>query len=787
MMRELLYALRRLRASPVFTIAATFTMAIAIGATASVFGVVDGVLLKPFPVRDVDRVMYLEETAPMPVGQIPASTADYLDVRAQDHMFSSLTASSHGYVTVTGPKEPERIVQNAVTPEYFSLLGMTPRLGRFLSGDSSNSAEVVLTYEYWQHEFGGTPSVLGHTLTLDGKLHTVVGVADKGWPGTEKLWTQLSVAGDAIDRHDRFLEVYGRLKPGVTIEAARGELGTIGDRLAQAYPETNKGVSITVVRALDTVFGDVTPALVMLLAAAVCVLLIGSANLANLFLVRCLARERDIAVRTALGATRRRLARELLVEAAVLSLVAGALGVGVALAGVELLHRLAPAGLPRLAQIGFDARLVAFCALATTATVLVFGLMPAWQASRGTPAYLLNEGGHGTGAPRHRRLQDGLTVLQIVVAFVLVTGASLLVESFDRFRRMDTGFRPEGVLAAQVTLPETKYKSFDQKLVFASRAVEMLAALPGVQSASASSGVPGTEGFLGTYTIVGDPPEPNRASIVFTNVVSQDYFTTMGYRLRRGRGLLPSDDRRSKEVVVIDEVFARRFGGRDPLGRRITLPLHDTAQVVGIVARVREQGLLAGPQPQVYVPLAQLPLPVFYVEVRSRDDPEKQIANVRHTIGTIDPTVPLSDVGTANSHLSAQMATTRFSAFLASLFAVLAVVLGAFGIYSVLAYVVTQRRRDIAIRIALGASARRVMSGVLRHALTLASVGITFGICAAWLVTRALASLFVGVHPHNPAAFAGAAGLFAAVALAAASVPAFRTTRVNPVEVLNST
>ena len=792
-MRELSYALRRLRGSPAFTIGATLTMALAIGATTSVFGVVDGILLKPFPIHDPDRVVHLSQTAPPPVGEVGVSFPDYVDWREQSHVFSSLAAMSPTQVTVTHAQESTRVILDRVTPDYFSTLGMAPRLGRFLSADGNSGPEVVLAFEYWQRDFGGQPSVLGSPLVLDSTQYTIVGVADKGWagsdktfPGPDQLWTQLNPRVET-NRGWRDLYVYGRLKPGVTSAAARRDLQTIADRLGQAYPEADRGLSVVATPVLNTVFGDVKPALVMLLAAAACVLLIGSANLANLFLVRCLAREREMAVRTALGATRQRLVRELLVEAAVLSLGAGALGTAVSFVGVDVLRRLAPRGLPRLAQVGVDGRLLAFCALATTATVLLFGLVPAWQASRENLADMLKQGGRGTGSLQHRRLQDGLTVLQIVVAFMLLTGASLLVESFERYHRIDPGFRPEGVLTAQIALRWKSSSDDPQVSAFASRAVEQLAALPGAQSASASSVVPGMGGYMATFSIVGEPPPgegPKSAAVAV--VVSPDYFRTMGYRMRRGRDILPSDDSRSTKVVVIDEVLARWFHGRDPLGRWITLPDSHTVQIVGIVAPVKEEGLTAAPHAHVYLPFAQLPQPVFYVELRTATHPELEMASMRHAIATINPTVPVTDVQTMTSRLSAQIATTQFAAFLASLFAIVAVILGAFGIYSVLTYIVRQQHREVAVRLALGARRRQVMGGLLQRALALASLGTLVGIGAAWMLTRPFGSLFVGVSPRDPATFAAVAGLFGLVALAAAGVPALRATRVNPASALRT-
>jgi putative ABC transport system permease protein len=794
-MTEIQYALRRLKGSPGFTIAATLTMAIAIGATASVFSVVDGVLLKAFPLRSPDRVLVIFESNPeMRLPRFSVSPADYLDYRAQNTVFSALAAFHQTEFTVTGQHEPERVPGITATPSVFAVWGITPVLGRVLAEDSAGPAEVVVGYKYWQRHFGGASSVLGQSLTIDDQPYTIVGVMPPGMPGTSELWTRLSFrsAGEVF-RWGHYLGVSGRLKPGIEPAGAQHELEVIAGRLAQSYPKTNKGWSVVTVPLLDQLVGDVRPALIMLLSAAACVLLIGAANLANLFLVRYLARDRELAVRTALGATRGRLVRELLAEALTLGLFAGALGVGVASAGVRVLRTLAPPTLPRLGDVGVDGRVVAFCAFTSIATVLIFGVLPAWRVARGDLAGVLKEGGRGTGSVQQRRLQDGLVVLQLAVALVLLTGAGLLVKSFDHVARTDTGFNPEGVLTAQIDLPEQRYPTPERLAAFVSSVVERLAALPGVHAASASNLVPGLEGAgrKNGFTIVGEPPvDPGHLPVATEVDATPDYFRTLGIVVRRGRGVLPTDDARRAKVALLDERLARRFfNGRDPLGQRLVLlNSPDTVEIVGVVASVRQGGLLLDEDlPQLYLPFAQSPTYFVAVTVRTAGDPATQAAAVKQAIFSLDRTVPVSEIETMTSRMARSVGTTRFSSFLASMFAVVALVLGMVGIYSVLTYVVRQRRREIGVRLALGATRAHVLGDVLRRALALTMTGIAFGSVAAWWLARALAGLFVGVSPHDPGIFFGAAFAFALAALAAASVPAVGTTRVSPVVALSST
>jgi putative ABC transport system permease protein len=544
---------------------------------------------------------------------------------------------------------------------------------------------------------------------------------------------------------------------------------------------------------VDQLVGNVRPALLMLLSAAACVLFIGAANLANLFFVRYLSRQRELAVRTALGATRCHLVRELLAEAGVLGLVAGTLGIGAAVAGIRILRWLAPPTLPRVNQIGVDYRVVIFCALASFAAVLIFGALPAWQASRSTLGDILKDGGRATGSARRRGLQDALVVLQVAVALVLLTGAGLLVESFDRFERMDTGFRPDGVLTASVILPGARYPTPERQTAFVSAVVERLAALPGVDAAAAGDALPGAGTNDNSFAIIGDPtPDPTHVPLAYAIGVSPDYFRTMGIRLLRGRGVLATDDNRAKKVAVVDELLTQRyFPGRDPIGQRFVFRATptgpDTIEIVGVVGTVKQGGLAIEDLPEIYAPMAQYQEPFAAVAVRTRGDPEALTRALKGAVASIDATVPVFDIRTMGAWMAQSIGTIRFSSFLASLFAAIALVLGAVGIYSVLAYIISQRRREIGIRIALGASRSRVMRDVLARALALAGLGIALGSGTAWLLTRALSGLFVGVSPHDPGIFVGAAAVFVVMALAAASVPAFRTTRINPVVALTST
>lgn len=793
--REVNHALRRLMRSPTFTGAATLTLSIAIGATASVFGLVDGVLLKAFPYREPNRVMAIWASNPARhLPQFPLSAADYLDYRTQNTVFMALAAETYLDLTVTGKQEPERLAAVAVTPNYFPVLGLTPVLGRSLGSDSGGPTEVVISHEYWERALGGLRSVLGQTLLLDNQPYVIVGVMPAGLPptapiaGAADIWVRLDFSGkDEINRRKHFLGVYGRLKPGQTPEMARRDLDMLQQRLATSFPQTDAGWSVLAVSLPDQLIGGVRTGLMLLLSAAMCVLLIGAANLANLFLARFLARHNEMALRVALGATRRRLVGELIAETALVGLAAGVLGLSIAVAGVHALRALAPSTLPRLQTVGVDGRVAVICALMSVMTVFVFGGLPAWRVSRGDLATGLREGDHGTGSIRQHRIQDGLVVIQVAVATVLLTGAGLLVAGFAHLRRADLGFRPEGVLTGVVALSNNSYPTPDRQDLFMKRVVQKLKSLPGVLNASVSTAVPSIVNYHFAFTIIGDPP-PDSSDIPSADLVcaSADYFRTMGITLQRGRGILSSDGRGTQQVVVADELLAQRyFPNRDPIGARLFVP-PDTVQIVGVVGSVKQGGLAIDKQPELYAPFPQCPSAYAFLAVRAAGNPNALVGEVRTGISALDKSVPLSDMQTMDERLARSVAITRFSSFLASLFAAVALALATLGVYSILAYLVAERKREIAVRMALGARLGTVVRSVLYHALILTGAGIAIGLFGAWILTRALATFFLGINPHDPALFIGVAGAFGIVALAAASMPAWRASRIDPVRALAS-
>ncbi|MGH7656138.1 MAG: ADOP family duplicated permease [Gemmatimonadaceae bacterium] len=792
---DLRIALRRLRLTPTFTIAATLTLAIAIGATASVFSVVDGVVLRAFPLNEPDRLLtILESNEFQHLPRFSVSPMNFVDWQAQNHSFTALAASQSRRATVIGAGDPERVSVLAVTGMFFDVLRIAPAIGRALSTDSSGSSEVVVSNEYWKRALGGARSVLGRTMILDNVAHTIVGVLPPGAPGSFDVWTQLKLERSTLPRRDwHYLSAFGRLKPGVTAEQGTRDLQTIAARLAREYPQTDEGWSVVTLPLQDALVEPVRKTLITLLAAAGCVLLIGIANLANLLLVRFLGRRHELAVRTALGATRTRLFGELLAEAAIIGVGAATVGVGLAFAGVRSLRALAPSTFPRISEIRVDGQVLAFCALTSIAAAFIFAALPAWQLLHGNPEEATRDGERGTIAPRGGRLQAGLVVIQVAVAFVLLAGAGLFVETFVHFQRTEFGFNPEGVLTADVSLPGKRYSTPDLAMAFASGVVDRLAAEPGVGAAAASSSLPGNTGWREVFTIVGDAPAdlmrlPN-AHPVF---VTPDYFRAMGITVKRGRGVLGTDRPGAVKIAVVDEALARRaFPQRDPIGLRIALvgPDADTVRIVGVASTVKQGGLVAEDVPWFYLAMAQAPPSLGAVGefvVRTTDDPMVHASSLRRAVTGLDQTVPLSNVEPMSARVAQTIDATRFSTFLASLFAAVALVLSLIGIYSVLAYVVAQRRREIAIRLALGADAAIVMRAVLYRALALSGLGIALGSGAAWWLTRATAALFEGVRAHDPRVFAGAAVVFVGVAVVAAAVPAFRTTRVDPLTTLRA-
>jgi putative ABC transport system permease protein len=791
---DLRSAFRRLRTSPGYAVTSVITLGLGIGASTAIFSAVDGVLLKSLPYRDPGTLLQMwESSAPRNFDSFPVTPSNLAAWRTQARSFAGFAASRPRRAILTaGSGEPERVPGSAVSTNYFQLLGVGTHLGRtFTAADSLPSAErpVVLAYGFWLRRFGGDSTLIGKPITLDGSPFTVIGVLSPNVRTQAQLWTPLTVPPQLMaDRNAHMLAVIGRLAPGRTIDAARREMETISAGLATAYPDSNKDWTVTLVPLLDQIVGKLRPALMALMAAVVFVLLIACANVANLTLARGYARAREVAVRGALGAGRRRIAAQMLTENVVIALVGGAAGVGFAALGVELLRRIAPPNLPRVEEIGVDGRALAFGLVASLATALVFGLLPALQGSRIDLSKALREEGRGVSASKRARLvQRSLVIAQIAFAMVLLTGATLLFRSFVSLANRPLGFLTEQVASGQLTLPRRSYARDVDQLRFANTLLDRLRTEPGVENAAISGAMPGGPSaafFLLSIQNVPDPDPTNRPAAYFVPA-SPDYFRTLGLGLRAGRTFTDADRAETQPVTVVDELFVRQFlGNRDPLAQRVFLAIDDSIprQIIGVVATVKQAGIDAEERPTTYVPLAQAPAPDMSVLVRGAKS--APLAALRNQVRAADPDVPLYDVQTLADRVAVSVGPTRFYTVLATAFAIIAVALGAIGVYGVLADTVSRRRRELGIRVALGAAPRTLVGNVLGDGARLAAAGIGIGLLASFWTGRALRALLVDVGERDPVVLAAAAVIFAAVALIASLGPAARAVRADPIEAL---
>ena len=792
---DIRWALRRLRTSLGYAIVSVLTLAIGIGASTAIFSTVDAVLIESLPYRDASSLVQVWESSParnIPTfGLAPGNLDDW---RARASSFSEVAASRPRRMILTqGDAEPERVTGEEVSSNYFQSLGVRTHLGRGLTAADSVSAagrSVVLGYNLWIRRFGGDSAIMGKSVTLDGAPFTVVGVASANLPTQAQLWTPLVLSPFFLANRDAHtLSVIARLAPGRTIDGARRELAAVYAHLASAFPDSNKDWGVALVSLLDQIVGQLRPALVALMAAVSVLLLIACANVANLTLARGYARAREVALRGAIGATRARIAAQLLVENAVVALAGGVLGVGIAALGVTVLRRLAPADLPRLDTVGVDGRVLGFGVVASLATALIFGLLPALQISRTDPASVLREEGRASATRRARATQRSLVIAQIAFAMVLLTGATLLLRSFVSLANRPSGFDTDRIATGQVTLPRGSYgRNVDQSR-YVDALLEQLRTAPGVESAAIARATLGARGTAIMYFSIQNVPDPDAAGrpTAYFVPASAGYFQTLGVRLIAGRAFTDADRADAEPVAIVDELLVRRFlGRRDPLTQHVLLA-DDTVprRIVGVVSTVRLGGINADEQPTTYVPFQEpgvgTDLSVF---VRGRDAPP--LVSLRSSVRTVDATVPLYDVQPLATRIRASVAPTRFYAVLASVFAVIAVTLGAIGIYGLLTDAVIRRRRELGIRVALGASARTVVGDVIGDAARLAALGVGVGLVASLGAGRWLRALLVDVGERDPIALGGAAVVFTLVALSAALAPAIRAVRVDPIEALRS-
>ena len=802
MKSDVVYAIRSLRKRPVFAAAAVLTLALGIGANSAIFTVVNAVLLQPLPYPAPDRLMMLWTYNPRQgydkdVNAYP----NFDDWRRLSASFEGMSAYFGSTFALTQAGDPAQIEGAIVTPGFFETLGVTPVLGRTFDGRevSAGGARVaILSHGLWQTRFGGDPAIVGRTVILNSVSHEVLGVmpASFAHPQTALVWTPLSpserLAPVMQSRSSYWLEVIGRLKPGIDRRLAQSEMDTIAAALETQYPEANAGIGVRLVPMHEEIVGDVRQPLLILFVTAGLVLLIACANVANLLLARAASRQRELAIRTALGAGRRRLIAQLLTESLVLASLGGVAGLLLAAWGIQAMLALAPSNLPRLTDVRVDSFAVLYTSLASLITGLVFGATPALQSAAATAGEFLNERGrtesHGA---RGRRLRASVAIAEVAVALVLLIGAGLLVRSFVAMHNVDLGFDARGILAVRVELPRARYANDAQVAAFFDDLVARLRALPGVQSVGLGSSVVRAP-QSSTLSVYGQaPPDPSvRTPSVPYDSVTPEFFTTLKIPLRRGRLFTSTDGPAAQPVVVVNESLARRFfPDDDAIGKRVTYddPVDAQARwltIVGIVGDTRRGGVDRDPRAELYYPLTQLPDRSLYALVRTSGDPLSLARAAQAQVWSIDPNQPTASIRSVEVILADAQANRRFTTLLLGLFSIVALALATMGIYGVIAYSTSQRVQEIGIRMALGASRRDVLTSVLKEAVIIGVFGLALGIAAALALTRFLSGLLFGVGAHDPVTFVTLPLGLLLVAILAALIPAARAVHVDPLVAL---
>jgi len=784
---------------PGFTLIAVITLALGIGANTAIFSVVNAVLLNPMPYREPDRLIQFWETNPLKSWtQAPIAPANLFDWQQQNQSFEEIAAymgsdkSGPGIagLHLTGDGEPERVKALYVTGNVFSVLGVDTMLGRTLREDETWQGKhtvVVLSHALWQRRFGGDPGVIGQNISLNGRSREVVGVmaADFYFPSKEiELWVPMGWNQQQIAqlRRPHFLRAVGRLKPGVTTEQARAEITAIAGRLEERYPETNTQMGVGLGPLKDWIVGDTKLPLMVFLVAVGFVLLIACANVANLLLARAATRNREVAIRTALGARRSRIVRQLLTESFMLALVGGGLGVLLALWSKDLLVAFSPGDIPRLEEARLDAKVLGFTIGLTLLTTFLFGLAPALQASKPDLVSTLKEGGQ-KGGSQGGRVRSVLVVAEVALALVLVIGAGLMIRSFLRLQQVDPGFNANNLLMLSVGLPGAKYPEDSQAITFFEQAEQRLKALPGVLEVGATNvaALKGS-GYTNDMTIEGRPPEDYVREIRH-KTVTPDYFRAMGIQLLSGRQFDKSDNATSSTIIV-NEAFARRcFPGEDPVGKRVKFakPTEPGTweTIVGVVRSEKQDSLGTEPKPESYKTQLQEPSSSMTLVIRTAGDPKALIGAARDQIRTLDKDLPPYNVKTMDEAVYESLVRERFTTLLLIVFAGLALTLAAIGIYGVMSYAVNQRTHEIGIRVALGAQTRDIFKQVIGRAMRLAAAGIALGLAASIALTRLMASLLYGVSTTDPLTFASIAIVLLGVSLLASYIPARRATKVD--------
>jgi len=810
--QDLRYGLRMLAKNPGFTAVAVVTLALGIGANTAIFSVVRAVLFRPLPFRDPGRlVLVIDHNLSAGFPQFPSSLANVLDWRAQSRSFEDLAVFATWNFNLAGKGEPERLSGLRVSSNLLPLLGVRPVIGRgFLPReDQPGGGHVVLiSYGLWRRRFGSDPSIVGHSVQLDGRSATVIGVLPGGTQmetaldcfasgSSQKLDLMVPLAADLVqpDRGNRFLTTVGRLKQGVTLRAAQVDMDVISSRLEKGYPRYNAGWGATVLPLHEAIVGDVRQPLLVLLGAVGLVLLIACANVTSLLLARAASRRKEVAIRTAVGAGRLRLFRQMITESLVLAGLGGLLGLCLAEGATKLLASLQDLQLPRQAAIAVDYQVLTFTWAVTLVIGFLFGLAPALISSDGSRAGILSEalkeGGRSSSESRQgNRIRGALAVSEIALALSLLIGVGLLLRSYWRLLEVKPGFRPEGVATVEIDLSGARYARDSAQVGFVEELLRKVSALPGVKSAAVSDGLPLEGGGEWLFTVVGQTYAPGKEPIAGYRIVSAGYLATMGIPVLEGHGFTDRDTRESPRVLLLNQTLARRLwpgpgGTTRAVGQEIQLWGRGAPyRVVGVVADVKRRGLDQDAGREMYFLYEQMPQGWINLAVRSAIEPKALASSIRSAVRSVDRELPLTHLRTMQEVVDASVASQRFQLLMLAIFGGLALVLASVGIYGVIAYSVTQRAHEIGIRMALGASPGEMWWMVVRQALKLAGVGVTIGAVATLALGRVLSGLLFGVKPTDPLTFGSAALLLVAIAILASYFPARRATKIDPIEAL---
>src|SRR5262245_7071471 len=796
--QDLRYGARMLLKTPGFTLIAVFTLALGIGANVAIFSVVNAVLIQPLPFAEPDRLVWVWGNIRNGGNRASVSPLDYLDYRAQTTTFEQFATTYSGLAAfnLTGSGDPERLVGAVASGNFFQAMGVGAAMGRAFLPEAEKTGQdqvVVLSHGLWRQRFGGDPSIVGKTLTLDGRKFEVIGVMppEFDFPQGARLWTPMNfeTTEGMQQRKAHFLRPIGRLKPGVTLAQAQTDMDAIARRLEAQYPESNTGWNLRMVPLRDQLVGNIRPTLRVLFGAVGFVLLIACANVANLSLARAAARQKEVAVRMALGAGRLRIARQMLTESLLLAGAGGALGVFLASWGVKLIVAFSGNNIPPTAQIGIDRMSLGFTLGVSLLTGLLFGLAPALQVTRPRLGETLKVDGKGAGqsSPRNRT-RNLLVVFETAIAVVLLIGAGLLIRSYIRLQNVNPGFDAANVLTMRINLPRDKYNSPEKAGSFWGRLRESLAALPGVEAVGMITELPLSGQLNDTpFAVEGRPRvSPDQRFGADFRRVNQDYLRSMRIPLRRGRGFTEEEVRRNATVLLVSETLASAvFPNEDPLGKRLLLGLNEQApfEIIGVVGDIRHHALALTPSPVMYLPM--LSTGGTNLTIRAAGDPLSLATAVRREVMAIDRDQPVAAVRTMEQALSESVSAPRYRTALLGLFAAVALLLAAIGIYGVIAYATAQRTHELGVRMALGAQSKDVLKLVVGQGIKLALAGVLLGVGGALALTRLVNNLLFSVSATDPLTFSAVAILLTLVALLACWIPARRATKVDPLVALH--